>query len=147
MGIWFGAMLADAVLLLHAAFVVFVVAGAALVPRWPRVAWLHLPAVAWGVTVEVTGWICPLTPLEDHLRRMAGQSGYAGDFVGHWVQALLYPAGLTRPMQWTMAALLLVVNVAAYAALWRRRAVAARRASASRNGSARSAPAPTRSSR
>lgn len=123
---WVYALLADAVLIVHACFVAFVVLGAGLVPRWPRLAWIHVPAVAWGVAVELAGWVCPLTPLEDRLRRAAGQGGYGGDFIGHWIQALLYPAGLTRPLQWLLAALVLAINVAAYRSLWRRRRIAVR---------------------
>jgi hypothetical protein len=121
---WSNALLADALLVAHAAFVAFVVLGGALVARWPRIAWWHLPAAAWGVTVEWTGWICPLTPLEDHLRRAAGQAGhagYAGDFVGHWVQSLLYPPGLTRGMQWALGLAVLAINLAVYGVLLARR--------------------------
>lgn len=113
-------LLADAVLLLHAGFVVFVAAGGLLVLRWPHLAWLHLPSAAWGAAIEFGGWICPLTPLENRLRAAAGESGYAGDFIGHWVQGWLYPAGLTRPMQWALGAAVLLVNGLVYAVLVRR---------------------------
>lgn len=87
---------ADAVALLHGAFVLFVVVGGLLVWRcWPRLAWLHLPAIAWGALIEFTGGICPLTPLEQHLRQVIGQAGYAGGFIDHYLWTLLYPAGLT----------------------------------------------------
>jgi len=112
---------ADAVLLLHLAFVVFVLFGGALVLRQPRLAWLHLPAVAWGVIVEATGWICPLTPLENALRRSGGDGGYAGDFVAHYVGAVLYPEGLTRPTQMLFALAVVGINVFFYALLLRRR--------------------------
>ena len=112
---------ADAVLLLHLAFVLFVLFGGALVLRWPRLAWLHLPAVAWGASVEATGWICPLTPLENALRRAAGESGYAGDFVAHYVGALLYPERLTPGTQIVFALAVLGINVFFYAALLLRR--------------------------
>jgi hypothetical protein len=111
---------ADAVLLAHLAFVLFVVFGGALVLRWPRFAWLHVPAVLWGVLVEMTGWICPLTPLENALRRAAGEGGYAGDFVQHYVGALLYPEGLVRETQIALAVLVVVVNAVFYGALARR---------------------------
>ncbi|HET9764827.1 MAG TPA: DUF2784 domain-containing protein [Casimicrobiaceae bacterium] len=122
---------ADAVLLLHLAFVLFVLFGGALVLRWPRLAWLHLPAVAWGVIVEATGWICPLTPLENTLRRSAGESGYAGDFVTHYVGVLLYPEDLTRGTQIVFALAVIGLNVFFYAVLLlrrRRRADRARQA-------------------
>jgi hypothetical protein len=120
-------LLADLVLLAHAGFVVFVVLGGLPVLRWPRLAWLHLPAVAWGAGIEFAGAICPLTPLEIHLRSLAGQQGYAGGFVDHYVFALLYPEGLTRNVQLALGLLVLVINALVYAIVWRRhRAVAQR---------------------
>jgi len=115
-------LLADAVVLLHAAFVLFVVLGGLLVLRWPRLAWVHLPIVAWGAGIEFLGGICPLTPLENHWRRLAGEGGYPGGFVEHYVIALLYPAGLTRGVQLALGGLVLAVNTAVYFAVWRRRA-------------------------
>jgi hypothetical protein len=113
---------ADAVLLLHAAFVLFAVFGGLLAWRWHWVAWLHLPAVAWAAFVEFTGRVCPLTPLENALRREAGEAGYSGDFVGNYVGSLLYPDGLTPPMQTLLGAAVVALNVAIYAAMLRRRA-------------------------
>lgn len=112
---------ADAVVLLHLAFIAFVLAGALLVLRWPRLAWLHLPAALWGMVVEWTGWICPLTPLENALRRAAGEAGYAGGFVERYIVPLIYPAGLTRDTQLVLGAVVLVVNVAAYGLVYARR--------------------------
>ena len=111
-------VLADLVLLAHAAFILFAAGGALLVRRFPRVAWLHLPAVVWGVGIEWSGGVCPLTPLEDWLRRRAGASGYQGDFIDHYVTALIYPAGLTRGMQIGLGAALLLVNVLLYWRAW-----------------------------
>ena len=113
--------LADAVVVLHAAFVVFVVLGGFLVLRWRRVAWLHVPAAIWGVLIEYAGWICPLTPLENALRERAGQAGYSGGFVEHYVLRVLYPAGLTRETQWVLGALVLLINGLVYGSLWMRR--------------------------
>ncbi len=114
------ALLVDLVLGVHAAFALFVIAGGWLALRWrPLILW-HPPALAWGATVELTGWICPLTPLENHLRRIAGESTYHGDFLQHYLTAVLYPAALTRHIQLTLAALLLSVNATAYWALWRK---------------------------
>ncbi len=113
-------LLADGVLLLHAAFVAFVVLGGGLVLRWPRASWLHVPAVAWGVGIELSGAICPLTPLENHWRALAGEAGYPGGFVEHYVFGLLYPEGLTRNVQYALALFALAVNVAVYAWVWRR---------------------------
>lgn len=109
---------ADLVLLLHLAFVVFVVAGGLLILKWPRIAWVHLPAVAWGAIVEFTGWICPLTPLENTLRAMAGTAAYDSDFIEHYILPLLYPAKLTSDIQLILGIAVLGVNVAIYSWLW-----------------------------
>ena len=115
-------LLADLVLIIHAGFVAFVVLGALLALRWPRIAWVHVPVVLWGAGIEFVGGICPLTPLENHWRRLAGELGYPGDFVEHYVMSALYPDGLTRRVQLVLGALVLLVNVAIYAwVFWRRR--------------------------
>jgi hypothetical protein len=114
-------LLAEVVLLAHAAFVVFVVLGGLLVLRWPRLAWIHLPVVAWGAGIEFAGGICPLTPLENHLRALAHEQGYAGGFVEHYVFGLLYPEGLTREVQIVLGLGVLALNGAVYAWLWYRR--------------------------
>ena len=119
-------ILADALLVVHAAFVVFVVLGGGLVYLRPRAAWLHLPAVVWGVGIEWSGAICPLTPLEQWLRVQAGAGGYEGTFIEHYVWPLLYPTALTRSDQLVLGALALAVNAAAYVWLWRRRQAGAR---------------------
>jgi hypothetical protein len=116
------AWLANAVLALHGAFVLWVGLGVIAVRRWPGLAWVHLPAVAWGVWIEWTGAICPLTPLEQRLRRAAGQQGYDGGFIEHYLMAAIYPEGLTPQIQWAIGAGILLLNACAYAALWRRRA-------------------------
>jgi hypothetical protein len=113
--------LADGVAVLHAAFVAFVVLGGLLVVRWPRLAWFHVPAAVWGVLIEFGGWICPLTPLENALRARAGQAGYAGGFVEHYVLRVLYPEGLTREVQWVIGTVVLVLNALVYGSLWMRR--------------------------
>jgi hypothetical protein len=106
---------ADLVLVVHLAFVLFVVLGGLLVLRWPRLAWLHAPAAIWGVLIEYTGWICPLTPLENSFRVRGGEAGYSGGFVEHYIQPLLYPAGLTRSTQVVLGSLALFLNLSAYA--------------------------------
>jgi hypothetical protein len=113
-------LLADSVLLAHAAFVAFVVLGGLLVLRWPRLAWVHLPVVAWGAGIEFTGGICPLTPLENRLRALAHEQGYAGGFVEHYVFGLLYPDGLTRDVQVALGLGVVVLNGAIYAWAWQR---------------------------
>jgi hypothetical protein len=115
------AWLADLVVIVHGLFILFVVAGGLLVLRWPRVAWLHLPAAAWGVLIEWSGWICPLTPLENTLRQAAGQAGYSGGFVERYLLPLIYPAGLTPAVQLWLGAVVLAVNVVVYVLWWRRR--------------------------
>jgi hypothetical protein len=109
------------VLLAHLAFVLFVVFGAFLVRRRPRLAWLHLPAAGWGVFVELSGRGCPLTGLENLLRLRAGLAGYADGFVEHYIVSLLYPDALARGTQFVLAALVLAINLVLYARLWRRR--------------------------
>jgi hypothetical protein len=113
-------LLADAVLVVHAAFVAFVVLGGLWVLRRPALAWVHLPTVAWGAGIELMGGICPLTPLENHLRRLAGEQGFAGGFVEHYLLAALYPEGLTRGVQVAFGLIVLVVNASIYIAAWRR---------------------------
>jgi hypothetical protein len=112
-------LLAAMVLLLHLGFMLFVVAGAVLVARRRRLLPLHLAAVAWGIAIEATGAACPLTGLENHLRMLAGAGGYAGGFVDHYLVGLIYPSGLTRPMQWGLAAAVLALNVVLYARIVR----------------------------
>jgi hypothetical protein len=116
-----GHALATAVVLLHVAFVMFVVAGGFLAMRWRRIAYVHLPAVAWAIYVEWSGAICPLTPIENSLRAAAGLEAYTGDFVANYIFPVLYPDGLTRGAQLVIGAVVLVINVAAYAVLLRKR--------------------------
>jgi uncharacterized protein DUF2784 len=113
-------VLADGVVLVHTAFVAFVVLGGFLAWRWRPLVWVHVPCALWGMLIEYRGWICPLTPLENALRRRAGLEGYAGGFVEHYVIPVLYPAGLTRPTQALLGTLVLVVNLVAYGVLLRR---------------------------
>lgn len=112
---------ADIIVLLHLAFILFAAAGGLLVLRWPRLAWLHLPCAAWGVLIEATGGICPLTPLEQHLRQAAGAPVYSGSFIERYLVPLVYPPGLTRSLQIGLGIALLLVNLAVYAWVWRRR--------------------------
>ena len=107
--------MADVIVLLHFAFVAFVVLGGLLALRWPRVAWLHVPAVIWGALIEFTGWICPLTPLENRLRRASGEAGNERDFIAQYILPVLYPDGLTRRDQLVLGGVALSVNVAIYA--------------------------------
>lgn len=124
--------LADAVLVFHLAFIVFVLVGALPVLRWPWVAWLHVPSFLWGAVMELAGWICPLTPLELRLRELAGSAGYEVRFLEHYLLRLIYPGSLTRGMQIAIGAGVLVLNGLLYARLLRRRSgrAPARRSSA-----------------
>jgi hypothetical protein len=116
--------LADAVLLLHFAFVLFVVFGGLLAFRWRRVAYGHVPIALYGVIIELLGFVCPLTPLELWLRRHGGEAGYQGGFIEHYITAALYPTGLTREIQYVLAGLVFAINAVVYALLWRRRRAA-----------------------
>jgi len=113
-------VLADCVVVIHAAFVVFVVLGGFLAWRWPGVVWAHVPCAVWGAAIEYAGWICPLTPLENALRARAGLQGYAGGFIEHYLMPVLYPAGLTRSTEAVLGTLVLAVNLVAYGVLVRR---------------------------
>jgi hypothetical protein len=116
-------LLADFIVGIHLAFVVFVVLGGLLVMKWPRLIWIHLPAVFWGIAIELSGWICPLTPLENWLRHKGGEENYEFDFVARYLLPMLYPQGLTRGSQIVFGALVLVVNVAIYGWVLRKRKV------------------------
>ncbi len=113
--------LADAVVVLHLGFVVFVGLGGFLLRRWPKLIYAHLPAAVWGVLIEFAGWTCPLTPLENSFRARGGEAGYAGGFIDHYIIPVLYPAGLSRNIQWVLGVLALGVNVLAYILFMRRR--------------------------
>ena len=113
-------LLADLTVLLHGAFIVFAVFGAWLAWRWRWVAWVHVPCAAWGAMVELAGWVCPLTPLENAFRARAGEAGYRGGFIEHYVVPAIYPAGLTRAQQIMLGATVVAINVVAYGLLIRR---------------------------
>ncbi len=105
---------ADLTVVLHIAFVLFVVFGGLLVARRHSLAWLHVPAVIWGAWVEFAGWVCPLTPLENWLRQQEGGSVYTTSFVEHYLVPVLYPASLARDVQWLLGALVVTINVVVY---------------------------------
>jgi len=119
-------LLANGVLLLHLGFILFVVFGALLVARRRRWLPVHLAAAGWGVLVEATGAICPLTWAELYFRRLAGDAGYQGGFIDHYLVPLIYPAGLTRGMQIGLGMGVLAINAVLYVWIWRRRPVQAR---------------------
>jgi hypothetical protein len=106
---------ADLVVLLHLGFIGFAVAGGLLVLKWRSVAAIHIPAAVWGALVELQGWYCPLTPLEQYLRRAGGQGAYSGGFVQRYLMPVLYPADLDREMQMLLGAAVIAINLVLYA--------------------------------
>ncbi|MHB8137110.1 MAG: DUF2784 domain-containing protein [Smithellaceae bacterium] len=114
-------ILADAVIIIHFLFIAFVVAGGLLVWRWPFLAWIHLPAVVWGAGIEFMGGTCPLTPLENYLRRLGGESPYSGDFVVQYLLPVIYPENLTSVTQYILGGLVIVINLIVYGMIIRRR--------------------------
>ena len=114
-------LLADLVLILHLGFISFVVLGGLLALRWRWGPLVHLPAALWGTIIELTGHVCPLTPLENSLRRAGGEPGYSGSFIEQYLLPVVYPSGLSRSLQLTLAGLVVAVNVIVYAIVWRQR--------------------------
>lgn len=111
--------LAEVVVALHVLFVLFVLFGGLLTIRWPRAAWIHLPAACWGALISFAGWVCPLTPLEKWLRRQGGTAGYEGGFIEHYLLPILYPRALTRNVQIVLGLFVLLLNGLIYWRLWR----------------------------
>jgi len=107
-------LLADALLFLHALFIVFVVLGGLLLLKWRRLIFLHLPAVVWGVLIEFRGWHCPLTPWEQALRRTSGEAGYDTGFIEHYLAPLIYPANLHYDMQLLLGSFVIIINLLIY---------------------------------
>ena len=120
-------LLANLILIVHLAFVVFVLCGGLLVLRWRWIAWLHLPAAAWGAVVEFSGWVCPLTPIENWLREQGGESSYSSDFLTQYLLPVLYPGDLTRGIQLLLGIVVIAVNAVIYCWLWRTQARGASR--------------------
>jgi hypothetical protein len=114
-------LLADLLAFVHLLFVLFVSFGAFFALRWPRAVWMHAPALMWGLTVEFGGLVCPLTPLENWLLMRAGKAGYQGDFLSRWLLMVLYPDSLTPDSQLMLGGLVMALNAAIYAWIWRKR--------------------------
>jgi hypothetical protein len=112
---------ADLLVLFHLGFILFVAAGALLALRWPRIVWAHLPAAVWGALIELNGWLCPLTPLENRLRLAGGDAGYSGGFIDHYIMPLVYPPGLSRELQIALGCVVIIVNGLVYGVLLCRR--------------------------
>lgn len=113
---------ADLLVVVHFAFIAFVVLGGLLVLKWGRVSILHIPCVLWGVLIELGGWVCPLTPLENYFQEAAGDVGYNGGFIDQYVMPLVYPEGLTRGMQISLGVMILALNLCVYGLVLMRRA-------------------------
>jgi|SRR5687768_6453016 hypothetical protein len=111
---------ADLVMLVHFLFIAFALFGSLLLLRWPRVIWLHVPALCWGMYIELSGNICPLTPLENHFRELAGEGEYFGGFIAHYLGPIIYPEGLTRGMQYLAFGVLVAVNAIGYTLYFRK---------------------------
>lgn len=109
--------LADFIIVLHLTFILFVLFGALFVLQKPKLAWVHIPAAVWGMLISLVGWICPLTPLENYFRRIAGAQGYAGSFIDHYIMPIIYPSGLTRELAIGMGVFVLLWNGLFYSIL------------------------------
>jgi hypothetical protein len=107
-------ILADIIVGTHLLFILFVVCGGLLVIRWPNIAFLHLPAAIWGTAVEIFGWICPLTPLENHFRNLAGESSYSGDFIVRYLIPIIYPENITINIQQFLGGVVIFINIIFY---------------------------------
>ena len=110
---------ATTIALIHLGFILFVLFGAFLVLRWPKLMWVHLPAAVWGVMIEFAGWWCPLTRWENHFLRAAGRAGYDNGFVAHYIMPIIYPPGLTRGLEIAIGVFVLVLNAAVYVRVFR----------------------------
>ena len=111
--------LADIIVLLHFGFIVFAIIGGLLVLKWNWVVWIHIPAAVWGSLIVIFGWICPLTPLENMLRRTDTGETYTGGFIAHYIIPIIYPPGLTRELQIEMGIFLVLLNVIVYTFVYR----------------------------
>mgnify|MGYP000513051202 CR=1 FL=1 len=114
-------LIAELLVVIHFSFILFVVLGGLLVLKWRRLIWVHLPAATWGAVVEAMGWICPLTPWENHFRQMAGQEGYSGDFVSRYLLPVIYPADLKHDLQLALAVFVVIINIVIYIFVYRTR--------------------------
>jgi len=119
---------ADSVAVLHFMFILFVVFGGFLAIRWHKVSWFHIPMAVWGALIEFAGWICPLTPLENKLRRASGDSGFAAGFIEEYILPVIYPAGMTRGVQIALGSAVIIINIFIYGYLLSRRSRKSRNA-------------------
>ncbi|TAJ09414.1 DUF2784 domain-containing protein [Marinilabiliaceae bacterium JC017] len=110
-------ILADLTIIIHGLFILFILFGALLAFRWKRIIWFHLPLAIWGAMVEYFHWICPLTPLENHFRRLSGEAGYEGDFIEQYLIPVIYPENLTPQFQIIFGSIVVVINLIIYSSL------------------------------
>ena len=103
-------ILSQLIVLLHFAFILFVIFGAFLVLRWHKIAWIHIPFALWGMGVEYFNIICPLTPWENHFRQLAGSTVYESGFIEHYIIPLMYPEVLSRNLQFILGSIVLIIN-------------------------------------
>ena len=111
--------LADLVVVIHFIFIIFVLFGALLEMKWLWVIWVHIPAIVWGISIEVFGWVCPLTPLEQWLRAQAGSVTYDLSFIEKYLVPIIYPSILTRELQYVLAFIVILINIVIYGYLWK----------------------------
>lgn len=109
---------ADLIVLLHLGFIIFVIIGGFLVFKWWWIAWIHIPCVIWGAVIELAGWICPLTPVENMFRHAGGGPGYTFSFIEHYILPVIYPTALTRELQILIGVVVIVINVGIYVRLY-----------------------------
>jgi hypothetical protein len=114
-------VLADIIVLIHLAFIIFVIFGGFLVLRWRWLFWFHIPAAIWGALIEFVGWICPLTPLENQFRMKSGEVGYQNGFIEHYIIPLIYPDELTRSLQITLGIFVIIINIIIYSLIFSRK--------------------------
>ena len=114
-------LVAELLVVIHFAFILFVVLGGLLVLKWRRLIWVHLPAASWGAVVEAMGWVCPLTPWENHFRMLAGQEGFHGDFISRYLLPIIYPADLNLDLQLALAGFVVIINIVIYIFVFRSR--------------------------
>ena len=112
-------LFADIIVLFHFTFIVFAIMGGLLVLKWPWVIWIHLPSAMWATVIVLFGWVCPLTPLENMLRRINEDEAYTGGFIEHYIIPIIYPSGLTRELQITLGIFLVLLNVIVYTFVYR----------------------------
>ena len=112
-------ILADLVLIIHTIFIIFVIIGGILVLKWRLVVWFHIPSAIWGILIEFKGWICPLTYLENYLRKTGDTEKYTGDFIQYYLTPVVYPPILSIDIQYLLGIIVFIFNIIIYSLVWR----------------------------